>query len=254
MGIKEKYQIDDATWKVVQKKFVYGILLGIPFAASVFAFCTWPIIDGFSWTLVPIIPWGILYMIALPMYSLFLVRSKHTLLVMTLALLLFSYSFAVLASASVFRFFGALGLIIQSVVLLLTSVFLSTHYYKYYGKVWESHDYHNEEVVLDQENARYDFLNHFNLDESKLIKKTGKGYSNPFFISLISFIAPLSVAGGIILSRNGMGVLVIVIGWVLSAPVSLGFIKPLMGNFYNYRKLAYFEKKLGKPIINGLIE
>ncbi len=254
MGLKDKYQIDNKTWKIVQKKFIYSILLGVPVAAFVFSFCTWPIIDGFSWTLVPIIPWSILYIVALSIYSLFLTRSMYTLFALFLVLALFLYSFTVLASACVFRLFGIIGLFIQSTFLIVTGIFLCRHYYRYYGHVWDSHCYHNENTVLDQKNGRYDFLNNFNMDEYNIKKKSGEKYSNAALTSIIYMVSPIGGGIAIIFSKGHDYTIPIIIGWVLSVLASLGFTKIVAGGFFMYRKLAYFEKKLGKPIINGLLD
>jgi hypothetical protein len=62
MSLKEKYQIDDATWAKLKSFFLIGILLGIPFISGCTAFMTWPILDGFSWTL-PILLTGALFYI-----------------------------------------------------------------------------------------------------------------------------------------------------------------------------------------------
>jgi len=253
MGIKKKYQIEDYTWQKLKKGYML-VLFATPFITFVFTFCTWPIIDGFSWTFVPILPWSIIYLFALITYGSFFKRSKHTLLILSLFFLLITYFFAVLASAAIFRLFGIIGLIIQSICLLVTITFLCIHYFKYYGKIWESHKYHNENVVLDQENGRYDFLNNFNMDESKVKGKKDKNYSNAALISLIYLISPVGGSVALIFSKGGNYTIPIIIGWILSIPVTFGLIKPVMGGFYNYRKLAFFEKKLGKPIINGLIE
>ena len=43
--------------------------------------------------------------------------------------------------------------------------------------------------------------------------------------------------------------------WVLSIPFILGFLKMVVGVFYDFRKLFILpEKKCGKPIINGLLD
>lgn len=254
MRIQDKYRINDITWDRLQKGYTYGILLGSPFAAVVFAFITWPIIDDFSWTLIPIIPWATLYIIILPMHNLFFKQSKYTIFILFLMLVLFAYFFAVMASACVYRLFGFTGIIIQSTFLIVSIIFLCRHYYKYFGRVWKSHKYHNENVVLDQENGRYDFLNNFNLDESKINRKKGKRYSNTALTSLIYLVSPVGGGISLIFSKDGDYTIPLIIGWFLSVPVTLGFTKIIMGAFYNYHKLAYFEKKLGKPIINGLLE
>ncbi len=252
MKLKAKYQIDNDTWKKLKE--TYNLLLGSPFVAIVFAFITWPIINNFSWTLVPIVPWALFYLIILSMRIQFFKQSKYTVFLMFLSLSLFTYFFGVIASACVFRLFGTIGLFIQSAFLMLTGIFLCNRYFKYYDIVWESHKYHNENVILDQENGRYDFLNNFNMDEGKVKSQKGKYYSNAALISLIYLISPAGVGIGLIFSKNGNYLIPIIICWILSVPTTLGFIKPVMAGFYIYRKLSYFEKKLGKPIINGLLE
>ena len=253
MDLKKKHKIDDETWQKLKKGYKL-LLFGTPFLTFFFASGTWAIIDGFSWSLVPILPWSIIYLFALITYSSFFKNSKHTLLIMLLFLLLVPYFFAVLSSAAVFRFFGTSGLLIQSMFFIVTSVFLCIHYYKYYGKVWESHGYHNENTVLDQENGRYDFLNNFNMDEYKIKKKSGKKYSNTALTSLIYMVSPIGGGIAIIFSKGHDYTITIVIIWLLSVFTSQGFIKIVAGGLYMYRKLAYFEKKLGKPIINGRLD
>jgi hypothetical protein len=228
--------------------------LGIPFAASVFTSITWAIVDNISWIPVPSIPWAFLYIIVLLMHKSFFKRSKYTLLILFLMIALFAYSFAVMASACAFRFLHYPGLIMQTAILLIIVTFICGNSYSYYGKVWASNKFHNENVVLDQENGRYDFLNNFNMDESELKKQSGKQYSNAALTSLICMVSPVGVGISLIFAKGNDYTIPLIIVWILSVPVSLGFAKIIMGIFYNYRKLAYFEKKLGKPIINGLLD
>ena len=253
MIINKNYQVDNYTWKQLKNKFLL-VVFGTPALTFGITFCTWPLVDGFSWSLVPVIPWSIIYLFSIFTCGMFFKSSKHTLLILFLLQTLVMYFFAVLSSACVFRIFGTNGLFIQSTFLIATGIFLCKHYFKYYDTVWESHKYHNENVVLDQENGRFDFLNNFNMDESKVKGKKSKYYYNSALISLVYLISPVGGAVALIFSKGGNYTIPIIIGWILSIPVTLGLIKPVMGGFYNYRKLAFFEKKLGKPIINGLIE
>jgi hypothetical protein len=81
MELRERHQIDDATWRKLRKMYFVLILLWTPFATAVLSFITWPIIDGLAWTLVPVIPWAVFYVVALAMYASFFTRAKSTLFI-----------------------------------------------------------------------------------------------------------------------------------------------------------------------------
>ena len=185
---------------------------------------------------------------------LFFKRSKYSVFVHLLFIILFVYFLAVLASACVFRLFGNIGLVINSIFITISGIFFHHNYYKHWDDVWNSHSFYNENTAIDQENARFDYLNGFNIDESKVNKEAGKKGSNPALVALISSIAPIGVGIGLIFSKFNMHKFIFIIIWIGANYTILGFTKGIAAYFYNYRKLAYFEKKLGKPIINGLLE
>lgn len=135
MNIKEKYQIDDNAWQKLSKNFKF-ILFGTPVLAFGFSFLTWPIIDGFSWTLVPIAPWAIVYLLFIFTYRSFFKIAKHTAFILALSALLVCFYFAVLGGVCVFRLFGRTGLLIQILLMAPIGVFIFLHYYKYWDNVW----------------------------------------------------------------------------------------------------------------------
>lgn len=253
MSIKEKYRIPDDTWEKIKKAFLL-VVFATPFMAGIFSFLTWPIVDGFSWSLVPVVPWALFYFYAIATCIPFLKRSRHTVLIISILILLIAYFFASIGFASIFRLFGKSGLLILLSVLMPASVVVCIRYFKYWEKVWESHRFHNEETVLDLKNGRYDFVRNFDMDESILKKKKQRQYSNPAIMSIIYMIAPLGVGLGMILHRSEQFTFTFALLAALSIPASLGFLKPFAASLLMYRKLSFYEKQIGKPIINGLLE
>jgi hypothetical protein len=162
--------------------------------------------------------------------------------------------FAASSSACIFRFFGINALIIQNLILIIASIFFCRYYYCYWNKVWESHKRHNETVAIDLENGRHDFLNNFDMNEDEVKKSKTKKLSNPAMINLAISIAPVGVAISFIFSKNNDHKTPLIIFWVLSIPLILGWLKMVMAGFYYFKKLSYYEKKIGKPIINGLLK
>lgn len=248
MSIKKQYHIDDATLDKLKRSYIL-ILLGSPFVASVFSFLTWPIIDGFSWTLVPLLPWSLCYVFFLFSYKSYFIHSRRTLLILTINIALFVFYFGTMASACSYRIYSMYGLIITISLLVIIAIIIFTRSYPYWNTVWQSHINCNKLEILDLNNARYDFLNNFNMTENK--KKEGKSLS---LIPILSSIIPVASGLGIILSKKDHITWILVLGMILCSFATLGFIKTLTGSFYNYRKLIYFEKKIKGSIINGLLK
>jgi hypothetical protein len=164
-----------------------------------------------------------------------------------------AFLFAVLGSACIFRLFGTFALVAEIGTKMLAGLTIATFYFRYWHKVWESHKGHNESVI-DRDNARYDFLNGFNMEENEVKKKAGKQYSNPAVMGIVYLIAPMGVGIGMILFRSQQHNLAFGLMATLSFPVALGFLKPFTSLFYIYHKLIDYEKRIGKPIINGFNE
>lgn len=92
------------------------------------------------------------------------------------------------------------------------------------------------------------------MDENAIRKKKEKQYSNPAVVSLAYLIAPIGVGIGMLLFRKQQLTLGFALMATLCILVSFGILKPFASGFYIYRKLVNYEKQLGKPIINGLLQ
>lgn len=252
MSLKQKFQINDAAWNKTKSSFI-RILWGIPFLASVFSFVTWPIITNLSWCSAVTIPCAILYVMCIVLYSQYLTQSKYTLFFSTCVVSLFVWGMIIIADACCYRFFGTTGLLIQNLVLIPTGIFLCIHYYYYWSKVWDSHKKHNETVMMDLVNGRYDCLNNFNLDEKNDKKAKKQRPSIAALSGLALQIAPVGVVIGTLFSRHGNYSVPCAICWPLSFAVAIGCFKLIMAGFIHSSKLSQYEKKIGKPIINGLL-
>lgn len=253
MNLKDKYLINNATWLKLKGYYIKGILLGFPFLSISFAFMAWAINDNIAWGKAVLFSGAIFYASSLLFWRFIFVRSKYTLLFANWGALTFiEICFIILSSACAFRFFGTIGVFVQSAFLLIAGVFLCRHYYIFFNKVWDSHKRHNETIVLDLKNGRYDFLNNFDMNEAKVKKTINQRLSNPAIMNIVAFISPVIVGSSLML--RGKPDIRIIIPWVLSIPFILGWLKVLVAVFYNFRKISYYEKKIGKPIINGLLD
>jgi hypothetical protein len=253
MGLKDRYHINDPTWTKL-KRVLQIVLVGMPFLSAVIAFVTWPIITTLSWAPAIAISCLLFCATVVVFHRLLMVRSKYTILLMACGLSLYELYFVTLSSACVYRFFGMHGILAQNLLLLATGSFLCRHYYHYWDGVWESHKRYNETVALDLENGRYDFLNNFNMDTDKLNKGHKRGLSRAALRDVALTIAPIGVGISLLFAKGRGYAAPIAIMWVLSIPFILGFLKMVVGVFYGFRKLSYYEKKCGKPIINGLLD
>jgi hypothetical protein len=254
MGLKEKYQINDDTWKKTKGRYLKVFLLGTPYLAICFAFMTWPVITNLSWSPIVLIPWIVFYIPCLVSASRFIALSKYSLFMYLYLNFLLEFYFIILSSACCFRFFGINGLLIQSVLLLIAIIAFSKHYYSYWNFVWESNKNHNENVALDLENGRFDFLNMFDMDERKIQKKHKEKMSNPALVSLLAKILPLSTGTTFIFIKHHDYTIPLAFAWVLIFFFILGFLKNVIAVLNNFNKICYYEKMIGKPIINGLLK
>jgi hypothetical protein len=124
---------------------------------------------------------------------------------------------------------------------------------RHWDILWESNQYHNENTVIDPENARFEIFNGFNYDEKKAKRK---GYK-PFLRNVNIYMAPM-VFFALILIISGIefpfGPIQIYFSyWLLTAFFYLAFTHPTTALFHTYGKIVHMEKVLGKPIINGLL-
>jgi hypothetical protein len=168
-------------------------------------------------------------------------------------ILIFNLVFLTLASACCYRFFGTRGLLLQEPLLFVAGLFICRYYFRHWSKVWESHRNHNENIAIDLINGRFDFLNSFDMSEGS-IKKNRRKMSNPAIMNLVLIFAPMGVSISMIFAKHRDYSTPLSIAWILSIPVSLGWLKMVMGVYFNFKKISYYEKKIGKPIINGLLK
>jgi hypothetical protein len=254
MGLKEKYQINDETWKKISGYYFKSCLLASPFMAFGFCFMTWPVITDLSWSPIILIPLIAFIVPGLILAPRFLTRSKYGLFMSFYFISLIEFYFVILSNASCFRFFGINGLIIQDALLLIVIIGFSIHYYSYWNLVWDSNKKYNENVALDLENGRYDYLNMFDMDERKVEKRHKQKMSNPAIVALVSRILPISPAATLIFIKHHDYTIPIAFCWVLSLFFILGFLRTVIAAFYGFRKICFYEKMIGKPIINGLLK
>lgn len=252
MKFVQDHHINIETWSKLIKLLII-IAVWFPFSASVFTFSTWPIIGNNSWIKPISFTWVLIYIILLILFKKSISKSKYTFFLLFVCILSFDIHFIVISSACAYRFYGFPGVLIQNSLLLSAGIPISIYYFRYWNKVWESHRKHNETVVLDLENGRYDFLNNFDMSEDKVTKNQKKKLSGPSLANIVITSASIGSAIPVIFSKSGDYTIPIIIAWVLSIPFILGWLKVVVAIFYNYRKLAYYEKKIGKPIINGLL-
>lgn len=253
MGLNDEFLINKATWIKLNKLFKL-MLIWFPFTSIVLVFIIWPIITNLSWTPAIVIPWFLTYISIIYFYRKWFIQSKFTVFVLFIAICSFEIFFVIISNACVFRFFGWHGFVLQNFLLFAIGFFFCRHYYHCWNRVWESHKKHNETTVLDLENGRYDFLNNFDMSEGVINKTRKWKLSNPPLFNLVFAIAPIGVAILLIFAKSKNYTTPIVILWILSVPFILFFLKLVVGVFLNFRKLSYYEKKIGKPIINGLLE
>jgi hypothetical protein len=183
-----------------------------------------------------------------------MVRSKYSLFMSFYMISLVELYFLILSSAICFRFFGIKGLIIQETLLLITFIGFSIHYYPYWNLVWDSNKKHNENIALDLENGRYDYLNMFDLDERKVEKKHKEKMSNPAIVRLVAWILPISPAATLIYIKHHSYTVPLAFCWILLFFFILGVLKSIIASFVTFKKVCFYEKKIGKPIINGLLK
>lgn len=158
-------------------------------------------------------------------------------------------SFIIWSSACAFRLFGINALLVQNALLLLYACGFFQHYFKYWSKVWESHKDHNENVALDLANGRYGFLNNFDMTENKKVK-----YSNPALMKMALAVSPIGGAITLLFTQHGDRTTPILICWLLSVPVILGGYKLVIVPVHHFFKISYYEKLIGKPIVNGFLD
>ena len=159
------------------------------------------------------------------------------------------YFFGFLANAPCYRLYGTIGTFFSCLVLLLVTSIFFIRFLKEWNRLWLANDYHNTNVVIDQEKGRYDYANGFSFDEKKGSHQKG----TPTYMILIYLLAPVGVGIAQILSGTGATSLLFVFIWLGGSYTFVGFNKSLAYHYFTYRKLAYFEKQTGKKIINGLL-
>ncbi len=252
MSLKNKYNIDDDTWQKLWKVFK-TMVIWFPSACILLVVGTWAFIGDLSWAPVIIVLWLFPYLMIISFSCVWLVRSKFTVFVTFLMMFSIVIFFATISSVGLCSFFGLPGVLIQNLILFVAGMIVSRYYYIYWDRVWGSHEGHNKTIALDLENGRYDFLNNFSMSEDKINNSNTQRYSNPALINIALTVAPIGVAIPLIFSKFGDHSIPLIIMWVLAVPCTMGFLKPVVGSFYNFKKLSYYEKKIGKPIINGLL-
>lgn len=252
MKIKDNNKIDDNTWLKLKKGFKL-MVFGTPFMVIVFSFLAWVMTDNLIWMLVPTIPWVFVYLFGICTCISFFKYSRHTLLMLSLLTSLCGYFFLSISSACVFQLFGPYGIVIQILIGCFMGYYVSSCCYKYWDKVWESHRSYNENEAIDLKNGRYDLSNNFNMDERIVKGGINKKYSNPALMSLVVSISPMGVGIGMMLYRGQQFTVASVLVGSLGFITAFGILKYSCAIFYMYRKLAYYEKQIGKPIINGLL-
>lgn len=253
MSVQKKHNINKDTWEKLKKTFCF-LLWAIPFITFSFSLIICAVLDNFTCFIIPGFPAITTYFYLIFFHKYFFSYAKHSKIISSAILFLIPYFFSISGLACIYRIFGKSGLLILLSVLIPVSVVVCIRYFKYWEKVWESHRFHNEETVLDLKNGRYDFVRNFDMDESILKKKKQRQYSNPAIMSIIYMIAPLGVGLGMILHRSEQFTFTFALLAALSIPASLGFLKPFAASLLMYRKLSFYEKQIGKPIINGLLE
>ncbi len=252
MALKDRYRIDELTWQQLWRHFTLQ-LIWYPLTFIVLAGFAWAVLDDLSWTPAIALLWLIPYLLTILLSQLWLVRSKFTMLVTFLMMLSLEMFFLIASDVCVYSFWSIPGLWIQNILVCIAGIILSRYYYLYWDQVWSSHETHNENVSLDLENGRYDFANRFVMSEDIVKHKKTKKYSNPALIGIAFTVAPIGVAIPLIFSKFGDHSIPLIVAWILSIPLILGWLKMVMAPFYLFRKLSSYEKKIGKPIINGLL-
>lgn len=251
MREKKKNDSNNELHRALRSRFVI-VLRVYPAFSIVFGLMLWAFIDnGISYSLIMIVPAIVLCMHLLITYRSFFKFARHTNLINALGETYLVYCFLAMASTCIFRLFGINGLVVGVIAIAITSVVIVIKCTKYWNDVWESHRENNENSVLDLVNARYDYLNPFNMDEHKVKKKSGKQDSNLAIPTIISICAPIGASIGLMLSGKSQIMDVLVVGGSLT--FGLYVLKSVSHSFFLYRKLAYYEKKIGKQIINGTV-
>jgi hypothetical protein len=251
VSLKDKYNIDDAAWKALMKQARAALFL-LPSLFILLAGFTRVILEDFSWVPAIAVLWSLLYLPIVLFIRIWLIRAKFRLLVESTGAFLICMFFAIPSSACAYRFWGITGFRIQNLLMIAAAIFLSRYYYDYWDRVWESHEIYNETVALDLEKGRYGIINPFDTSEDKVKKNKTKKYSHSELIYIAAIVGPIGAAIPKIFSSHTTP-WDLIIGWILGALVSLGFIKSLVVAFYLFKKLSYYEKKISKPIINGLL-
>jgi hypothetical protein len=248
MTLKEKYQIGDATWRKLKNLFLlitggYSLIFFVLFGM------VGAMLDGdFSWSLVIAILWFYHYLFIVPFWHLWFIKSKIYFLTGFLYLLQIGFIFIIPSEACAFRLFGKTAAILQGILIAAYFITFFKYYYNYWAKVWDSHKEHNEGVILDLANGRFDLLNNFDMTEAKI-----KKYSNPVLTNIALTVSPIGGAITLLFTKHDNWTAPLIIFWVLSIPIIIWGGKALVSPIYNFRKIAYYEKLIGKPIINGLL-
>jgi hypothetical protein len=251
--LNKKYQINIATWKKLKWIFNYAFG-GIPFIAAGLVLGLFGIMENLSWLPGIIIALMCYLTTTIIFHRYFLLRSKYTAILLMENIILITAFFIVVSDACIYRLAGMGSFYIQNSILFILCIFICRYYYGYWNRVWDGHEKHNETVVMDLENGRFDIVNNFNWSEDKVKKAKGPKYYNPAVMALIPALIPISVAIPIVFGKFGNRSAPIIIAWVLSFPMIFFFFKADMAAFLAVKKLFYYEKKIGKPIINGLLD
>jgi hypothetical protein len=212
------------------------------------------ILHRFSWLSVIIILLSCFLLKTIIFHRFILFRSKYTAILLFEFLLFTTLLFVSLSSACVYRFFGILGLTIQSFSLLIACILICSYYYDYWYKIWKKHEKYNETEALDLEHGRFDIVSNFDWSEGKVKKVKGQNPQNPAIPAIVSIITPIGVSIPIIFGKFDDRTSPLIICWVFSLPAIFYLFKVDIGAFITVSKLFYYEKKIGKPIINGLLE
>lgn len=251
MSLKNTNHINDATWQKLLKQLKL-LLVWFPTLCVLQVGITWAMIGNLSWSFVIMILWLFPYVLIILFSRRWLTRSKFTLFSLFLMMSSFEMFFIIMSSACIYRFYGISGLWIQNLILLAAGIFVCRYYYSYWDRVWISHENYNETIALDLQNGRYDFLKNFDVSEDK-INKSMKKYSNQALVYIAATVAPIGAAIPLIFSKTGDYTTPLIIVWILSVPFILGWLKMVVAPFHLFKKLSYYERKIGKPIINGLL-
>lgn len=240
--MRRECKLDEQTWATITNYYRLSLLFGVLLSAVVFGFVTM-----INLTII-----GIIYLgVGIFLFSFFIInKGKIYYKVMWLMLsgvlvsLYLQMGFILSAFSRLVLILDLWSLFFLATIYLILLAYSYRRLFSMYQRGWEFHEKHNESRVLNLIDHTYNVKANFKLKNNKHGRLDR--ILNIFFIH----IGPFIFVASFVLRKKGIEALDSAIYSGLALIVGLGMSYLFMAALFLFRKIRYYEKKIGTEIYN----